>query len=460
MARFFWQKLAAFGERSALLDEENGILSYRQVSEMVECAASHFQTPNRKLIFLAAENDVGAILCYLGALTARQPVFIAQKGALDGRLLEAYRPDILLWKGPDQAPSGYEVSGTVFGYTLARVVGEGSRIGSDLALLLSTSGSLQSPKVVRLSWENIGIAAEQVADALQIEPGDRTVTSLPLAFVYGLSVVNSNLHAGASIVVTDRSVQDPRFWRLVDGTDVTSMAGVPWTYKSLQAIGYDPSAHPRLVKLLLSGGAPDANVRQWLVDLSRRPGLRVFSMYGQTEATGRMCVLPPESLVDKPASVGRPVRGGAISCNATGDIVYRGPNVMLGYAHNRADLGDGNDMAGVLPTGDSGYMDGDGDLYLTGRTSRVAKLFSLRLNLDEIEALLSSAQPVAAACRDDHLSIYLEGQPTAELASALEMLASRLRLPPHHLHLRSVRELPRTAAGKINYGDLANLATD
>jgi long-chain acyl-CoA synthetase len=458
MSRYFWQGLAEFGDRPALLDEQNGTLSYRQLSEQVERAADALRGSKRKLVFLAAENDIGGIFCYLGALAADLPIFVGRGGAFGASLLDRYRPDVILWKGAGNLPPRYRQGGSLFGYNCAHLSTEESLIGQDLALLLSMSGSLQSPKVARLSRRNIGIAATQVAHALQIDPDDRAVTSLPFGFVYGLSIINSHLHAGASIVVTRRSVQDPAFWRLMSEAAATSLAGVPWTYKGLQGIGFNPSNYPNLRKFALSGGVVDAGTRDWILTMVRQHDLRFYSMYGQTEAAGRMCVLPPELFLDKPASVGFPVQGGAVHCDSVGNILYEGHNVMLGYAHGRDSLDDLDQMGGILPTGDTGYLDETGCLYVTGRTARIAKMFGLRLDLDEIEALFSSVQPVAAACQNDHLSIYLDARPEPKFANVLKELIAGLRLPPHHVHLHHVQELPRTDTGKISYGSLAQLA--
>jgi long-chain acyl-CoA synthetase len=455
----FWDRLAEFGDNPALIDDGGGeVWTYRRLQNHVEAGRDKLHRSSKKLIFLFANNDAGAILCYLSALAAGQPIYIG-KGRVDwaeaGPLLDSYSPDILLWKGPDQdIPQSYRPIGELFGYRLAecrdaRGPIEGGRIG----VLLSTSGSLGSPKMVRLARQSLSISAFQVAKALKVQPSHRAITALPLNFVYGLSVVHSHLAAGASLIVTQRSIQDRSFWRLSDEWKATSLAGVPWTFEMLRALSFHNTRPSRLRHLSLSGGALPSNLRSWLVELTQE-GLDFHTMYGQTEAGGRISVLPSELFASKAGSVGFAVEQGAVHCDRNGGIVFQGPNVMLGYATERGELTDNDDLAGVLPTGDTGFLDGDGCLYVTGRTSRIAKLFGLRLNLDEIEAFLSTHAGIAVTCTDQTLNIYVERTRPPEFEVKLHDLVRRLRIPMHCAPVHVLSKLPRTPTGKIHYSEL------
>lgn len=458
MERYFWDRLGEFGDAIALIDEQQREKwSYRRLAETVVAGAAQLQGPRKKVVFLFANNDAGAILCYMSALAAGHLIYLG-RGSVDwtdtADLLERYRPDIILWKGIDgEFPFPYRHDDDFFGYRRVERRGNQPAPGSDLALLLSTSGSLGSPKLVRLSRRNVAVAASQVAKALGLERSHRAITSLPLNFVYGLSVVHSHLQVGASLVLTRRSVQDRAFWQLLDETKVTSFAAVPWTLRALQSISFDPARHPSLRSISLSGGALEPQSLAWLKKLAER-GLRIFSMYGQTEASGRMCVLPCEELAMKPGSVGLPVEGSSIRCDAEANVVFQGPNVMLGYARRREDLTDTDDLGSILATGDRGYLDEEGYLYITGRTSRIAKLFGLRINLDEIEAALG---PVVVACDDGHLTVFVEKQKPDGLDGNLRALLQRLRVPEHCARIEVLAEFPRNEAGKIRYAELQTL---
>jgi acyl-CoA synthetase (AMP-forming)/AMP-acid ligase II len=177
---------------------------------------------------------------------------------------------------------------------------------------------------------------------------------------------------------------------------------------------------------------------------------RFFVMYGQTEATARIAYVPPERLREKAGSIGIPIPGGSLSVSADGELVYEGPNVMLGYAESRADLARGDDLGGVLPTGDLGHVDDDGFFFVTGRLKRIAKVFGQRVNLDEVEAAVDG--PAGAVAADDHIDVFAERASGADARA----LARRFRLPPRALRVHEIERLPVKASGKVDYAALAD----
>lgn len=458
MDRYFWEALGDFGDSTALITGSGEeVWSYRRLKDAVETGRRRLSHDRKQVIFLSANNDIGSVLCYLSALAAGQPVHLGRGAAQWSdahEFLESFCPDILLWKGDQGSlPPQYEKDGELFGYQVAKYRESQDPVGEGVALLLSTSGSIANPKLVRLSHHNLAASARQVGLALRLCPSQRAITSLPLNFVYGLSVVHAHLNVGASLVLTGRSVQDRAFWQLINKTGVTGLAAVPWTLRLMQSISFNPVLHPTLRNLCLSGGALESAQLRWLNELAAG-GLNIFSMYGQTETTGRMCVLPPEFLHAKPGSVGLPVEGSSVTCGVDGAIMFRGPNVMLGYAMSRQDLNGVDNQKGVLLTGDAGHLDPDGCLYITGRLSRIAKLFGMRMHLDEIEAFLGDGISVAVESDDQILAIFVEKAIPAGLEWRLEKLLQRLRVPPHCARIHVLDEFPRTEAGKIRYGAL------
>jgi long-subunit acyl-CoA synthetase (AMP-forming) len=176
----------------------------------------------------------------------------------------------------------------------------------------------------------------------------------------------------------------------------------------------------------------------------------IYLMYGQTEASGRISVLPPELFYCDHSSVGFPVKRGEVEIGADQRVIYRGPNVMLGYTTNRESLALGDSQRGALDTGDLGRLDSRGLLYITGRSSRCCKVFGTRVCLDDIEDYFSVLGPVAAVAQGDTVKIYFEG-PEEPIRAQLWRLALTHRLPPQGFLLRRIAALPRTANGKIEY---------
>lgn len=377
-------------------------------------------------------------------------------------LVTRYAPDFVITRDVENlapALTHYVQEELLHGCTVLRSLKAAEPIHADLGLLLSTSGSTGNPKLVRLSTAAVAASAEQIQSTLDIIPQDRAVTSLPLAFVYGLGILNSHLGAGAGIVVTKRSILDQLFWKALAHTGVTSFAGVPWTYRVLQGIGFENVRAPKLRKLTSSGGSLDAQTRSWLIDIAERTGIAFYSMYGQTETCGRISVLPPSRFALHSNSVGVPVPGGAFRCTETGEIFYTGPNVMLGYAENRQDLLLGDFCRGEINTGDIGHLDGSGALTITGRASRFCKLFGLRINLDDIETELGG--DAAVVSDDQTLAVVVEASSAqspslSEWAARLAGVAAKLGLAPQQIALRQMDRLPRSASGKFLYGEIAS----
>jgi acyl-CoA synthetase (AMP-forming)/AMP-acid ligase II len=144
------------------------------------------------------------------------------------------------------------------------------------------------------------------------------------------------------------------------------------------------------------------------------------------------------------------VPGGRLEVDATGEVVFTGPNVMMGYAQTREDLALGDVLRGVLRTGDTGRFDDDGYLFLTGRRARFAKLYGLRMSLDDVEA--ATGAPAAAVERDDRtLTVFVEDRDPAAVRDAL---ARRFGLPPRSFDVRLLAALPLTPSGKVDYSAL------
>jgi acyl-coenzyme A synthetase/AMP-(fatty) acid ligase len=189
-------------------------------------------------------------------------------------------------------------------------------------------------------------------------------------------------------------------------------------------------------------------------------------MYGQTEATARISILPSSALPEKLGSVGVPVPGGKVEIESdnelttvagrAGELVYSGPNVMMGYAETRADLGLGDQLGGILRTGDMAYLDADGFIHITGRAKRDVKLFGLRVNLDEIENLMRVRGPAAAVSKNEGVRVYCEYGDAESLEECRRELAQKLGINYRAFEFERIDKLPTTANGKIDYQNLAS----
>lgn len=435
--------LAVFGDRVALVTEQ-GELSYRDLAARVKQAA-RLLGAGRRLVLVTGANSVDAVVTYLGALAAGHPVLLTSgDDAVIQSLTEAYDPDVVV-----------RAIGGRWTY-LERRAGSAHILHPELALLLSTSGSTGSPKLVRLSYEGLRANAESIATYLAIADTDRAATTLPMHYSYGLSVVNSHLLRGAGLILTDLSVADTCFWTLFRRARGTSFAGVPYTFSLLDRVGFDAMRLPDLRYVTQAGGRLEPGRVRHYAELGRQRGWDFFVMYGQTEATARMAYLPPEFASTRPSAVGIPVPGGSMRLKpfdgqadpAVGELVYTGPNVMLGYADGPADLALGRTVA-ELHTGDIARCGTDGLYEIVGRRSRFVKVFGLRIDLQRVEAGLE-ADGMTACCvaRDEELVVAVEA--AGQRTHLARLIAQRCGLPARAVRVVVVPRLPRLPSGKVD----------
>ena len=421
------------------------------------------------LTFLEAGRSLRSAMDFLALLEAGRPVALidpASDAAALGRLVEAYRPKRILTASHAWALDGYD---EVAVGTWVRPGDHGGPLHEDLSVLLTTSGTTGSPKLVRLSRDNVRTNARQIADALALSPLDRGVSSMPLHYSFGMSVLTSHAVSGGSVVVHDHSVIEPAFWDAMSVHGVTVLGGVPTTYGMLKRLGFATRELPRLRQLIQAGGRLDPALADYFHTEMRRRDQAFTVMYGQTEAAPRMTTLASEDFPDRPGSVGRALKGGRLSirddehrelpAGEAGRVFYTGPNVMMGYATSRADLALGDEFGPTLDTGDLGYLDADGFLYLTGRSSRFCKLSGSRVSLDEAEIvaanLMADAEIVAAwSPADDSIVVIAVGPEESRAPDLRRAVANALRIPPKLVSLQIRDSLPLTARGKVDYSAL------
>ena len=434
---------------SPALVDDGRIWTYAELAAAVHDRSRRLGSRPGRLVGLVARPTASFVVDYLATFAAGHAALLGPSP--DDPLFTRFQVDLRLGVAdgePDTEPDR---------------AGCRPPLHPDLALLLSTSGSTGSPKLVRLSHRNVAANARSIASYLDLGPGDSTITSLPLTYCYGLSVLHSHLAAGATTVLTDARLVDPAFWDLVRRHDVSTLAGVPHSFELFERMGLARRDLPALRRVTCAGGrlAPDHVVRWHDVGADR--GWALYVMYGQTEATARMAYLPPDLARSHPTSVGRPIPGGEIvlrpidggGAPGTGEIVYRGPNVMMGYAETRADLGRPAELT-ELATGDLGrFLPGTDLLQIVGRARRFVKPLGVRVDLDQLEARLAQ-RDLTAACSgtDAQITIAVEADsapdPIVE-QRCREAFVAVTGLPRGCVRVVSCADIPRTTSGKVDH---------
>ncbi|BBY16686.1 AMP-binding protein [Mycolicibacterium litorale] len=434
------EALRGHGDRIAVLTETEQV-SYTGLADRVADAAGRLGD-TRRLVLLETRNDLPTLVHYLAALAGGHVVLPVPAGRDHHELAATYDPDVVI--GADGLRQ--------------RRPGSAHSLHDELALLLSTSGSTGSPKLVRLSRRNLISNATAIAEYLDIRETDRAATTLPMSYCYGLSVIHSHLLRGAALILTELSVVDDDFWTLFRRHRGTSFAGVPYTFDLLDRIGFATMDLPDLRYLTQAGGrlAPE-RVRRY-AELGAARGWQLFVMYGATEATARMAYLPPELAADHPGCIGRPIPGGAFTIepldgwpadDAAGELVYRGDNVMMGYAYGSADLSRGNEVD-ALHTGDIARRRPDGLYEVIGRSSRFVKMYGLRIDLQRIETALRD-HGVAALCTDLDERLVVAATAPHRPAEVARLAADAAGIPSSAVRAVVVPELPMLSTGKPDY---------
>lgn len=414
-------------------------------------------------------NTYEALCGYLGCLRSENvPLLLDSKIGQEQltALVEVYKPDYI-WSPHSTAGDGLGLGTFSMGnYTLCKMHDAEREvpINKDLFLLLSTSGSTGSPKLVRLSLQNIQSNADAICEYLNITCEERPVTVLPMQYTYGLSIINSHLNKGATILMTNASVMQTEFWEFAKENGVTSLCGVPYTYQMYKRLRLFGMQITSLKTMTQAGGKLPAELGREFSDACTKQGIKLFIMYGATEATARMSYLPPDKVLEKYTSIGIPIPGGKFSIiddnkneikvpETEGELIYTGPNVMMGYAENHTHLCNGDEMGHKLCTGDIAKFDAEGFFYIVGRKKRFIKLFGNRINLDEVEQLLKN-RGFESACTgfDDQLIVFLTEKDT--MAEAADLLCESLHINSVAIKVTYIEEIPRNEAGKPLYSKL------
>ena len=405
----------------AVLCDSGERVSYLQLNQDIENFSKFFGC--RGLIFIVGGNHYPVLKCYLTAFESGLVPLLLETNISEEQLenlVSIYNPNWIFLPKTFSCEKKYPTLWSDRDYSLyACSTQDWSILHPELALLSSTSGSTGSPKLVKLSRENVLSNAKAISQYLSLSRDDRALAHLPINYSFGLSVIHSHLYAGASIFLTDQSMMSRSFWENARINQVTSISGVPYHFDMMLRLGLSKIDIPTLKDLMQAGGKMQLEKILKLNSNCQEHNIRFWLMYGQTEASPRIAFLQPRAVGAKPGSVGKSIPGGELSLqnesgekidgeNVRGQLVYHGPNVFMGYANQADDLSIGDINNGILYTGDLAYKDEDGDYYICGRLSRFIKVFGKRISLDDIEDFLSQQNLEGVATgQDDKLILAL-----------------------------------------------------
>lgn len=471
-------------ENIALITQNGTQISFAKLNADMQRLNSGLKP--RSLIFIFGNNDYAVVRWYLTSLEYNHVVKLLPDNISSSeiyKLLDIYQPRYLLCNTKlfknIPIPENFGMakienfkttdSYSIEDYLILQNRNPQPILNESLAFLGSTSGSTGTPKLVRISKKNLISNAASIAKYQNLNTNERAIAHLPLSYSFGLSILNSHLYSGGSVVLSNDSLMVRKFWETLEIQKITSFSGVPYHYEMLMKLHFSRTKFHKIKTMYQAGGALSQELLKNLIAACKDKGIQFTVMYGQTEASPRISYVPPMRIAEKIGSIGIPIPGGrmwlrdehgneVLNIEGQGELMYEGANVCLGYASNSDDLARCDDFNGLLATGDLAHRDIEGFYYISGRLKRILKIYGNRISLDQIEGWLAGHGLSAVATgKDDNLLIYVENQSydkteKTELESNWQIQISKFC----NVHFSAVRVLvissiPRLSNGKVDY---------
>lgn len=450
----------------AALDDNGGVLSY---GSLVEMATEVKQTlAERELVFCLCENKVGSLAGFL-AVYDNKDVPLLLSASIDRELLDAlfttYHPSYFWMPNALVNEFGYAPVYEKWGYSLCKTGQTAPAMHPELSMLMTTSGTTGSPKLVRHKYGNIEANAKNVASVFEWTTEERGIMDLPMQYTMGLNVINSHLYAGATVLLISSNLLSPNYWKFIKEQQGTNFTGVPYSYEIFNKLRFTRMDLPYLTTLAEGGGKLSDNLFQTFATYAEEKGKRFFATFGTTETSARLAYLPPKDATTHIGSIGKAIPEGKLMLvdengseitapEVEGELIYEGPNVTMGYGVCVEDLLKGDEFCGVYHTGDIAKKDADGYFYIVGRMKRFLKLFGLRVSLDQSEKIIKDSLGVDCACAgdDQKMKIYITDE--VQKDATKKLIAEKTGLVPTSFEVIVIPAIPRFESGKVNYRQL------
>lgn len=452
----------------ALIDDQGEKVTYGDILSFAEQFRNIVKT--RTLVFVLCTNCVGAAMGYLGAMINKiVPLMIGANMDYEllAKLVNIYHPEYI-WSPISTVEKEQEILFKAYDYALIKTSYNQYPMYEELSLLLTTSGSTGSPKLVRHSYNNLEAQARNISAFFCLNTKERPMLDLPINYTYGLSILNSHLYSGATVLLTSKNVLNSDYWDFLKSERATSFTNVPYGYELLKKLRVFRMELPHLKTFSQGGGKLSDSLYREFAEFAKKTGRRFIPTYGQTEGSARMAWVPPEYAIEKCGSIGIAIPNGKlyivdennneiVEPNTVGEMVYEGPNVTLGYAEKGEDLSLGDTRNGVLYTGDMARKDTDGFFYLVGRKQRFLKLWGHRVGLDECEIIIRSAFNTECACVGDDKTMHIFVTQEHIDEEIRKYISQKIQINILAFHVHYIEKLPRNEAGKILYSQLINI---
>ena len=456
-----------YGDKEPKILQEGNSFSYSDLLDNIK--KFNFNSEPKSLAFVLSENSYECLSGYCGLSYNNFTVAILEaatnKKVLEN-ILNRFRPLYVYQPNYLKTSNDWRIMLNLGHYALFKtnyIIDY--EINENLSTLIMTSGSTGSPEFVRLSYKNIYDNTKNICSYLNIKRDDRAITTLPMSYSYGLSIIHTHLFRNSSIVLTQQSFMQKKIWTMMNDLGVTTFGGVPYIFEILKRLKFDSLDMKTIQYITQAGGKLDSKLETYLYETCTKKNIKFFTMYGQAEASPRISYLPYKMFYKKKNSIGIPIPNGSLSlvdedgkvisnAGQEGELVYKGDNVCLGYALDAYDLKSGDLNKGILKTGDLAIFDKDGYFYITGRKKRFVKMFGNRINLDFIEQSLAS-QDVNCICvgdNDSKIKVFIKKK--SDVQKINYYFKTILKIKKSFYDYQLIDSFPRSKSGKILYSNV------
>ena len=460
-----FQNIEKFKNETALINDAGKKFTYKKISSYSKKISKIIKP--RSLVLLITENSIGSVISYISLIKNDCVVIIIDvktpaNSALE--LFKKYKPNFILF--PQNWTNLQKFNNCSFLISfldydiICNNIQNKFKIHPELSMLLTTSGSMGSSKLVKLSKKNLFVNTNSIRDYLKINHKKRSVTTMPTSYSYMISIINSYIENGASIYVTKLSIMQKKFWDNYNLYKITSFSGVPYIFETIIKLGIKKVFIDSLEEFTQAGGKLSNIYLKKYIKLCEQFKKKFIIMYGQTEASPRMSYLDWKFAKSKLASIGKSLNKTKLwiadkknkkikKPGVIGELIFEGPNVALGYSNNIFDLNKGDENKGVLKTGDLASMDTNGFIYIKGRINRIAKIYGNRVSLDELEEKMQT-QNLNIVCRNNKDKIEIFYEKEYDQKNLLNKLSFLSALNKNIFEFKKVNKFPKTLSGKID----------
>lgn len=455
-----------FKNNIAIIDGNSSYL-YKDVICKINVIKKKLGKLENKIVLLIANNSSEFIFFYIYLLKAGAKIILLNN-QIDKKYFEnvkkEFRPNYIIKpKNLNKIHINEKINKKIFNFEIYKTNFKIlKKINKKIAILLSTSGSTGSSKFVMLSLENLKSNTIKISNYLNIKTTDRAIITLPFSYSYGLSIINSHLFSGSSIVITDKSIIEKSFWDSILFNKVNCLYGVPFIFNVLKRF-LNKNYFSKFKFLANAGGKLDLETSKKFTKKSIKDNFIFYNMYGQTEASPRMSYINLTKY-KKYESIGKPIKSGKFfllnqkksyikKANTIGELVYEGKNVMIDYAYKITDLKKIRQNKFRLFTGDLAYCDKNKFFYITGRKNRFIKINGIRIDLDQIEhSLKNNYKNILCSGKDQLLKIFIVRKNLNLDFNILKKKVSRkFGVSITNIAIYYIKSIPINKNGKVDY---------